>query len=113
MAPDELVKRYARAYKDAALITSLGTWIWYATVAILIIQFWPVVRRGTDGLVGLGLVFMLLSMFPIGVAGFVAGMLIRKLGSLASVTVDIAVNTSVILEAEEKVSLLKINEIGD
>jgi len=35
------------------------------------------------------------------------------LGSLASVTVDIAVNTSVILEAEEKVSLLKINEIGD
>jgi len=40
-------------------------------------------------------------------------MLIRKLGSLAWAIVDIAVNTSVILEAEEKVSLLKINEIRD
>ena len=113
MAPEELINRYVRAYKDAAHITSLGTWIWFATVAILIVQFWPVVRRGTDGLVGLGLVFMLLSFFPIGVAGFVAGMLIRKLGSLARVTVDIAVNTSVTLEAEEKFSLLKINEIQD
>ena len=83
MAPDELVKRYARAYKDAALIASLGTWIWYATVAILITQFWPVVRRGTGGLDGLSLVFILMGMFPLAVAGFAAGMLIRKLGSLA------------------------------
>jgi hypothetical protein len=66
-----------------------------------------------SGHFGLGLAFVLMGMFPLGVAGFVARMLIRKLGSLASVTVDIAVNTSVILEAEEKVSLLKINEISD
>lgn len=110
MALDELMNRYARAYKDAAHITSLGTWIWIATVAFLIVQFWPVVIRGTSGI---GLVFMLLGIFPHAVAGFAAGMLIRKLGSLALVTVDIAVNTSAILKAEEKASLLKLNEIRD
>jgi hypothetical protein len=41
MAPDELMNRYARDYKDAAHIASLGKWIWYATVAILITSSGP------------------------------------------------------------------------